>query len=94
MPRSLQRQAVCGTRTPEKLDALRREAWAKAGEPDRPILPHRFEAWPSGTPGGPDRREREALLKDARARAAQTQAMLEEALKDQVRALIGEDTPL
>ena len=87
MPRSLQRQAVCGTRTTEKLDALRREAWAKAGEPDRPNLSANREAWPSGMIGGPDKKQREALLNDARARAAQAQRMLEEALYDQVAAM-------
>ena len=78
---------VYATETTEKLDALRREAWAKAGEPDRPIFPHRSEAWPNGIPGGPDLREREALLKDARARAAQAQRDLEAALYDQVQAM-------
>ena len=81
---------VYATETTQKLDALRRESWAKAGEPDRPDLPGNREAWPSGMPGGPDMKQREALLKDARARAAQAQRDLEAALADQVRALSGE----
>jgi hypothetical protein len=37
--------------------------------------------------GGADVKERKALLKEAQARAAQAQAMLEEALRDQVYAM-------
>jgi hypothetical protein len=85
---------VYGTDTTQRLDALRREAWAKAGEPDRPILHQNRGPWPSGMVGGADVKERKALLKEAQARAAQAQKMLEEALADQVRALTGEDAPL
>jgi hypothetical protein len=79
-------EPVYGTEVTELLDAHRREAWAKAGEPDRPKLTTGRAGHPHGITGGPDLEARKRLLKDAKSRAATAQAMLEEALADQVRA--------
>lgn len=82
-------ESVYGTEVSELLDARRREIWAEAGEPDRPRLTTGRTSLPHGLAGGPDLEQRRALLEDARTRAAAAQAMLEQALADQVAALTG-----
>ncbi len=82
-----QSNAIYATEVSEMLDSIRRESWAEAGEPDRPKLTPGRRPLPTHMCGGPDMAERQRLLTEARARAAQAQLMLEEALADQVRAL-------
>lgn len=89
-PADFDPEPLYATELTERLDAGRREAWAEAGEPDRPVHPGNRHAFPSALAGGPDVEERQARLNEARARAAEAQLMLEEALRDQVYAYTGE----
>jgi hypothetical protein len=83
-------KSVYGTEVTEELDRMRREAWAEAGDPDRPRMINNRTELPNYIVGGPDIYERQALLEDATSRAAEAQRMLEEALADQVYAKTGE----
>lgn len=78
---------IAATEITEHLDALRREGWAETDEPDRPAAFGNREVLHGGIRGGPDLAEREAALKDARARAAEAQRMWEAAVRDQCAAL-------
>ena len=86
-PASHEPEPIYATELTERLDARRREAWAAAGEPDRPAPLGNRRQLPHGIMGGPDLKARQALLEDARTRAAEAQRMLEEALGDQVKAM-------
>jgi hypothetical protein len=85
---------IAATELTENLDARRREAWAEAGEPDRPRAFGNREVLHNGMLGGPDLAEREAALKDARRRAAEAQLMWEQAVRDQIAALNPPGSPL
>jgi hypothetical protein len=78
---------IAATQVTENLDAMRREVWAEAGEPDRPAPFGNREVLHGGMWGGPELEQRQAKLADARARAAQAQRDWEQAVRDQVEAL-------
>jgi hypothetical protein len=86
MAEEYEEKHVYSTAVSRQLDALRREAWAEAGEPPRPALTGNTYVLPNYVRGGPDFNAREAALADAKRRAALAQAMWEQALQDQIAA--------
>lgn len=76
---------IASTDITAMLDEHRRKNWALAGEPDRPKHFGNRAMIGQGIMGGPDRKQREELMRDARARAAAAQLMWEEAVRDQIR---------
>jgi len=83
-------EPVWQTEVSVMLDQQRREVWAELGDPMRPPLPWSWGQPPNHMRGGPDLREREGKLINARMKAREAQRLWEEAAREEWEARTGE----